>query len=483
MLRNRFLLGFVAFSISFSISWASDRNVNKALATGLTTLPAAIIASMLVDRRSHPRLEARIRALQKHIRVLQKRYSEAYQAYAELAAEREQLMLDSTLEQPPVKPPLLPASLAVPSQSPPKKKPISWDLSVPMGRDSAIEVKPYELPTEIQALPNAGSRSESVVVPAHPSSIPLNRVLVEAEAAKRNIEAKLKSLQVELDQLQAQVASRRQTRDGLVQELADLNQQKRGLQAEVAALQPAIDELKQARKALEQSVAEAEAKRQQLEQGVQPLQMALKQLQSQVDTRQEELRRLELQISDRCQQKEDLERQLASLAVQRQSFQAQVAAADLSLVPTNGKSHPAPKKDTSPRHSAKQLNPRSAVTVAASKPEQTTTTQTMSTIAEPAKAEKPSPESSEGWDDLMEQLPEYELQVLRAIVEQNNPAGLIKKIAEDNLTMPEMLIDSINERALETVGDIIIEPGTHSSSVAIAREHLRTVKKLLTQNL
>lgn len=475
MLRNRFLLGFVAFSISFSISWASDRNVNKALATGLTTLPAAIIASMLVDRRSHPRLEARIRALQKHIRVLQKRHNEAYQAYAELAAEREQLMLDSTLEQPPVKPPLLPASLAV---VPPKRKPISWDLSVPMGRDPAIEVKPYELPTEIQALPNAESRSESVVVPAHPSNIPLNQVLVEAEAAKRNIEAKLKSLQAELDQLQAQVASRRQTRDGLVQELADLNQQKRGLQAEVAALQPAIDELKQARKALEQSVAEAEAQRQQLEQGVQPLQMALKQLQSQVDTRQEELRRLELQISDRCQQKEDLERQLASLAVQRQSFQAQVAAADLSLVPTNGKSHPVPKKDISPRHSAKHLNPRPAVTVATSKPEQTTT-QTVSAVAEPAKAEKPSPESSEGWDDLMEQLPEYELQVLRAIVEQNNPAGLIKKIAEDNLTMPEMLIDSINERALETVGDIIIEPGTHSSSVAIAREHLRTVKKLL----
>jgi 2-succinyl-5-enolpyruvyl-6-hydroxy-3-cyclohexene-1-carboxylate synthase len=64
-------------------------------------------------------------------------------------------------------------------------------------------------------------------------------------------------------------------------------------------------------------------------------------------------------------------------------------------------------------------------------------------------------------------------------VEQNNPASVIKKIAEDNLTMPEALIDSINELALESVGDIIIEPGSGSGPATIAREHLKTVKKLI----
>jgi len=76
-------------------------------------------------------------------------------------------------------------------------------------------------------------------------------------------------------------------------------------------------------------------------------------------------------------------------------------------------------------------------------------------------------------------LPEYELQALKVIVEQAHPAAALKHIAEENLTMPELLIDSINERALETVGDLLIDAGSGAGSATIVRDHLKIVKKLL----
>jgi hypothetical protein len=69
--------------------------------------------------------------------------------------------------------------------------------------------------------------------------------------------------------------------------------------------------------------------------------------------------------------------------------------------------------------------------------------------------------------------------VLKVIVEQNNPAVMLKHIAEENLTMPELLIDSINERALETIGDLLIDASAGAKAAVIVRDHLKTVKKLL----
>jgi len=59
----------------------------------------------------------------------------------------------------------------------------------------------------------------------------------------------------------------------------------------------------------------------------------------------------------------------------------------------------------------------------------------------------------------MMRLPKYELEVL-ALAEQVNVRN--QKIAEANITMPELLIDFINQRSLDTIGDLIIEPGNES---------------------
>ncbi|MHC5726051.1 MAG: tellurite resistance TerB C-terminal domain-containing protein [Nostoc sp.] len=83
----------------------------------------------------------------------------------------------------------------------------------------------------------------------------------------------------------------------------------------------------------------------------------------------------------------------------------------------------------------------------------------------------------EEWTKFLENLPVYELQVLKAIVEQDNPKAAIKKIAETNITMPNLLIDSINERASDTIGELIIN--SDSESPEVYQEHITHVKKII----
>ena len=99
-------------------------------------------------------------------------------------------------------------------------------------------------------------------------------------------------------------------------------------------------------------------------------------------------------------------------------------------------------------------------------------------LLQAAADEKPSEDLDEEWAAFVAQLTYPELEVLKAIVQQDNPNRTIKTIAESNITMPELLIDGINERAIATIGDIIIEPGTESPVISDS-EYLEQVKKLL----
>ncbi|WP_292766400.1 tellurite resistance TerB C-terminal domain-containing protein [Nostoc sp. NOS(2021)] len=81
------------------------------------------------------------------------------------------------------------------------------------------------------------------------------------------------------------------------------------------------------------------------------------------------------------------------------------------------------------------------------------------------------------WTKFLENIPGYELQVLKAIVEQENPKAAIKKIAEANITMPNLLIDSINERANDIIGELIIN--SDSESPKVDQEHITYVKKII----
>ena len=83
------------------------------------------------------------------------------------------------------------------------------------------------------------------------------------------------------------------------------------------------------------------------------------------------------------------------------------------------------------------------------------------------------------WTNFMVQLPEHEFMVLKAIVELENPTASIRRIAESQMTMPELLIDEINERSLSTVGDMILTPGAVGGGLAVSPEHLFWAKQVV----
>jgi chromosome segregation ATPase len=83
----------------------------------------------------------------------------------------------------------------------------------------------------------------------------------------------------------------------------------------------------------------------------------------------------------------------------------------------------------------------------------------------------------EEWMTFMKQLSGYEIQILKAIIEQENPKYAIKEIAEANITMPNLLIDAINERANDIIGELVINPGVETPE--IYQEHMSNIKKMI----
>jgi len=81
------------------------------------------------------------------------------------------------------------------------------------------------------------------------------------------------------------------------------------------------------------------------------------------------------------------------------------------------------------------------------------------------------------WGQFMSRLKENQLRTLRAIATNGQSRDEIRKLATEVGIMPETLIDSINELAHETIGDIIID--TNSVPPVIEEDDFEMVQKAL----
>ena len=81
------------------------------------------------------------------------------------------------------------------------------------------------------------------------------------------------------------------------------------------------------------------------------------------------------------------------------------------------------------------------------------------------------------WAELKAKLSSEHLKVLRALIEEDDPNDTVAEIAGESGTMPEVLIDLINEAALDTLGDIIID--TSSGLASVEEEDFEMVQKLV----
>ncbi len=407
MFKSRLLLSLVAFAVSFSVSFVTNRDFGRALLTGLITFFASLVGVAVAERRYRRLFEQRSAELMAHIRGLQQKRSEAYESLLAISEEHDRIAqsLDSPQLQPAYQP----------------KTAVSWNLAHPALAQTTSSQVPQRQ-TKLQAL----ERQESE----------LRESLSSTLAAKQRADLHLTTTQAELNQIKAQILEQKNTKETLALEITKLTSQKQRIEADLQTLQPQINELERYRSELDQFMLSAEPKRQQVEIGSRSLQAAIGQLQLQISSLHEELGQLETQILDRRQQKETLDYEL--LALER----------------------------TSATRRAPEVTPKAAIVPITQR-------------SNGSAVKSASPDLPVEWTDFFMHLSESELKALRAIAEQKNLTPRLKKIAEDHLTMPELLIDAINERALDTIGDMILEPGSSNTPTMIAEEYRSIVQKLI----
>ncbi|BAS54958.1 MULTISPECIES: tellurite resistance TerB C-terminal domain-containing protein [Leptolyngbya] len=389
MFKSRLLLSFVALSVSFCLSLLITRDFSRSLITGALTLFASLVGAAVAEGQHRQALNQRSQELTGHIRALQRKRSEAYEALVMMTQERDQISNSLNALQTQLR------NLQIQSSNLwQQKEELSWNITSPQA-SPANQI--YVLQTKLQELEQKEAE--------------LNKSLSATLSAKQRAELGLKTTQAQVNQFQAQLAEQQSQKAELTKEVNALFAQRQQLEIQVATLQPKVKELEKYRSDLTQFLESAEPKRQQVEGSSKSLQGAIENLQSQISSLQSELGQLEHQILDRRQQKELLDLELS----------------------------------------------------------------TMRRELEPDADSQPTSE----WVDFINQLPQSELEALSAIVTQPNPNAILKQIAEMNLTMPELLIDSLNERAIETVGDLIIE--TTANAPTVAPEYLDIIKNLLQQ--
>jgi hypothetical protein len=237
-------------------------------------------------------------------------------------------------------------------------------------------------------------------------------------------------------------------------------------------------------------LSNAVASKQKLQSDLTRLQTELSQVQQQLTDQRQKKDKLVQEVTDLKQQKRQLENQSKALRSEVQALEQQRLEAEQRLATRRSPVPSTPSESNGGNGQPPLPPPRSRGNSTSVTTGQATTVSTQSvsfsvqparTIAppEPTRPEKPTQDLSDEWTEFMVHLPEYEFLVLKAIAESSHPAPLIKKIAEANLTMPEILIDAINERALDTIGDLLIDAQAGVGAATIVREHSRTVKKLL----
>ncbi len=526
-MNSRLLLGVTAFTVSFALHLVASRQPQVAMGAGLVTLPAVYLATAVSDRHRQQRATERIEQLKNHIYALQQRRQEAYLAFTAMLEEKDRVAMTLNSLQLQLRQWQLastPEPMTLPTASEPPEpprllaapKPLSWNLSEPVTAARILPPPPHfpQLSiTQLQA-PTSGTEVESPL-PLQTTSpqLPPTQIiqkpdrlseddppLAESKGNLHILRQEVRSLQQELDQLQTRLSENRQLRHSLATEIADLKQQKRQLETEVKGLRQKLQAQEQQQRQLEHAIASLETQKQNLSKPQTELPPSHRALQQQINQQQAELQTLNQQVSDRQQEKQILEQQLAELKQQQQQQQqlaqqelqrleAQIVeqttrkhklerqitelAASIQAPPsTSAQASPIISPPTAPTH------PQAAPNVAeAPLPPNGKATAAPSTQTEPVAP--PNQDLPDEWMEFLSQLPEYELEVLRAVVEIPQPGAIIKHIAEENLTMPELLIDSINERAIETIGDLVIDAELGMSSAKIMREHLKPIKKLL----
>ena len=302
----------------------------------------------------------------------------------------------------------------------------------------------------------------------------LNQSWLAIATEKQRTEVNINFLKTELSQLHTQIAEQRSYKQQLNQDSTALEQHKSRLELELHDLLLQVRNCEQRRRELYQYLHSTRLEKQNLE-------AELAQLHTQVVERVNQKQEIEQALVNIKQSKLQLENAIHLLQIQNQEFEKQKIELDYSLL-TLVQEKTTTKADLNLLQL--QLNQLHTQILDQQDIKNKLEQETITLFEKKLQLESQQVEELPNeWNKFSMQLSQSQLQVLKVIVEENEASLAIRKIAEADITMPELLIDSINEQALDTIGDLIIDPGDNGSfSPKISQEYLMNVHKLIRIN-
>ena len=302
----------------------------------------------------------------------------------------------------------------------------------------------------------------------------LNNSLRVISEQRQQTETNINFLQVQLRQLSERTTEQRQEHQQTTHQLDVLVQQKSNLETTAQELQAQVQSLEQRKGEIDQSVRSLKKSKHDAETEFYSFETQLQDLRSQVTALHVQKQELEDSVTLLNRLKPQLEEKSHHLQVEIQQLEKQQAELNESLNTISE------QKDNTQTH-VSLLNQELLEHQAKSDKIKQEIHQLIEQKTYLA-SNKPTDKIPEEWQNFISHISQPERQVIEAIMQQSDPSATIKKIAEDNITMPELLIDSINECALDTIGDLLIEPGSDSIPLGIMEEYLTQLNKILNLN-
>lgn len=422
---NQIFFGSVAFGVSFGIGLLANRDLNKALLTGAITIPATYAGAVITDKRRTNQEKLLRGSLRNQVQELEQQQIKLHQTLSAKTAELQKKetnrnFLQTELGQ-------LQNQIAEQLHL---KEGLNQDITALQEQKHQLEERSHNLHTQVQALEKKQTT--------------LNQSLAAKTAEIQKTQTNLNSLQAELERLRTQVVEQQNGKEALTHELTTLRAQKQQLVKD----------------------------RQQLESRLDSLHTELEQLQNQFPQRQNNKRQLDQELSTLQEQRKQVEAEKNKLQAQIQTLETEQTQWNQLISLTKAESQKAEANLKSLQ--AELSNLQLQVTKLQNENEIPDQEQ----INQEEQKQEDNGELPSEWEEFMWELSEYEIQILKSIAEEDNPIETIKRISEEQIKMPELLIESINERALETVGDLIIESGTSPPMIA-DEDYLTILKQML----
>lgn len=320
-------------------------------------------------------------------------------------------------------------------------------------------------------------------------------------------------LYTDFKQIQNKVGECRNQRDSLHRELSTLAGQKKQLENEISVLKTEIHSLDKNKAELSTSFSVLTAEKRRLELNCNVSRSEINQLQNQICELQQEKQEIESNVTLLGRLKPQIEEKLYELRIQLQNLEVEVNHKNQLLINTatdreniesslNDVQTQILEQQTELQQLQSQvlllqeerdllqsqvwdllqqietLNPEILFEkVSEDSQELFPFNEIIEPVATINSTSGVSENLSEEWSHFLHQLADYEIQVLKAILEQENPRDIIKQIAEANITMPNLLIDAINDKADDTLDELIIDPRVENPE--IYHEHVTDVKKMI----